>query len=184
MPPASSRLSVKERGDFTRTMRDVEPGSRVYVDGPHGVFSCDRYEGPGFVFIGGGVGVTPLLCMLRTLADRDDRRPCHLFLANHDPGAITFGEEIEELEHRLDLTVVHVLRNPPSTWTGESGYVTAETLRRHLPDRHSRFQYFVCGPTGDDGCDGGRTRRARRAVRPRPHRTVRDGMSEVACATS
>ena len=52
------------------------------------------------------------------------------------------------MEDRLDLTVVYVLRNPPSTWTGESGYITAETLRRHLPDRHSRFQYFVCGPTG------------------------------------
>jgi predicted ferric reductase len=144
--PGQLSLSVKERGDFTSTIKDVEPGSRVYVDGPHGVFSCDRYEGPGFVFIGGGVGVTPLLCMLRTLADRDDRRPCYLFLGSHDLESMAFREEIDELEHRLDLTVVHVLRNPPSTWTGESGYVTAETLGRHLPDRRSRFQYFVCGP--------------------------------------
>jgi predicted ferric reductase len=42
---------------------------------------------------------------------------------------------------------VHVLRKPPPTWNGESGYVTAETLRRHLPERLVRFQYFVCGPT-------------------------------------
>lgn len=144
--PGQLSLSVKQRGDFTSTIKDVEPGSRVYVDGPHGVFSCDRYEGAGFVFIGGGVGVTPLLCMLRTLADRDDRRPCYLFLGSHDRESMAFREEIDELEHRLDLTVVHVLREPPPTWTGESGYVTAETLGRDLPDRRSRFQYFVCGP--------------------------------------
>jgi predicted ferric reductase len=143
--PGELLLSIKERGDFTRTIRDVPPGSRVYMDGPHGVLSCDRYHGPGYVFIGGRVGVTPLLSMLRTLADREDRRPCTLILASADIDSIAFREDIEELENRLDLTAVHVLRHPPPDWTGETGYVTAETLRRHLPSGYSRYQYFVCG---------------------------------------
>ena len=140
-------MSIKELGDFTHTIKDVATGARVYVDGPHGVFTCDRYDGPGFVFIGGGVGVTPLLSMLRTLADRGDRRPCVLFLANSRIDAIAFKEEIDELERRLALKVVHVLRDPPPGWTGESGRITADTLGRKLPEGHSRYQYFVCGPT-------------------------------------
>jgi predicted ferric reductase len=143
--PGELSLSIKERGDFTRTIKEVPPGSRVYVDGPHGVLSCDRYHGPGYVFIGGRVGVTPLLSMLKTLADRGDRRPCSLILASADIDSIAFREEIEELEHRLDLTVVHVLRHPPSNWAGETGYVTAETLQRRLPSGYPRYQYFVCG---------------------------------------
>lgn len=143
--PGEVSLSIKARGDFTGTIKDIPPGSRVYMDGPHGVLSCDRYQGPGYVFIGGRVGVTPLLSMLRTLADRGDRRPCSLILASADIDSIAFREDIEELERGLDLTVVHVLRNAPPDWTGETGYVTAETLQRHLPSGHSRYQYFVCG---------------------------------------
>jgi predicted ferric reductase len=143
--PGELLLSIKERGDFTRTIRDVPPGSRVYLDGPHGVLSCDRYQGPGYVLIGGRVGVTPLLSMLRTLADREDRRPFTLILASADIDSIAFREDIEELKRGLDLTAVHVLRHPPPNWTGETGYVTAETLRRHLPKGYSRHQYFVCG---------------------------------------
>ena len=160
MRPASSRLSIKERGDFTRTIKDVEPGSRVYVDGPHGVLSCDRYDGPGFVFIGGGVGVTPLLSMLRTLADRGDRRPCNLFLASTDLDSIAFREEIEELEQRLDLTVVHVLRKPPADWTGETGHITAETLDRQLPNERAQLPVLRLRPSLDDGRHGGLPRRA------------------------
>jgi predicted ferric reductase len=143
--PGELMLSIKARGDFTSTIKDVPEGARVYVDGPHGVLSCDRYQGPGYVFIGGRVGVTPLLSMLRTLADREDRRPCTLILASADFDSIAFREDIEELERRLDLTVVHVLRHPPPDWTGETGYVDAGTLERHLPDGYARLQYFVCG---------------------------------------
>jgi predicted ferric reductase len=39
----------------------LAPGTTVYVDGPHGVFSMDQDEGPGFCFIGGGVGITGLM---------------------------------------------------------------------------------------------------------------------------
>ena len=143
--PGELMLSIKARGDFTSTIKDVPAGARVYVDGPHGVLSCDRYQGPGYVFIGGRVGVTPLLSMLRTLADRKDRRPCSLILASADYDSIAFRTDIEELEQQLDLTVTHVLSHPPDGWTGETGHVNADTLTRHLPDAFERYQYFVCG---------------------------------------
>jgi ferredoxin-NADP reductase len=46
----------------------------------------------------------------------------------------------------LDLTVVHVLERPPEHWAGESGYVRADVLSRHLPPGYRRFQFFICGP--------------------------------------
>ena len=52
----------------------------------------------------------------------------------------------EELTGRLDLTLVHVLEHPPDGWTGESGYIDAGVLSRHLPPGFKRFQYFICGP--------------------------------------
>jgi predicted ferric reductase len=139
-------VAVKALGDFTSGLHALEPGTTVYVDGPHGVFSMDQDEGPGFGFLAGGVGIAGLISMVRTMADRGDVRPAVLVYANRDWEGVAFREELEALQGRLDLTVVHVLEHPPEGWTGESGYVTADVLQRHLPPGYRRFQYFICGP--------------------------------------
>ena len=139
-------IAVKALGDHSSRVHELEPGTAVYVDGPHGVFSIDQDEGPGFGFIAGGVGITGLLSMLRTMADRDDVRPAVLVYANRDWDGVAFRDEIRRLEDRLALTVVHVLEQPPDGWTGERGYVSAELLSRHLPRGCRRFQFFICGP--------------------------------------
>ncbi|HEU6443785.1 MAG TPA: ferric reductase-like transmembrane domain-containing protein [Gaiellaceae bacterium] len=142
----SIAVSVKARGDFTESLRGLEPGTGAYVDGPYGVLSIDRFEGPGFAFIAGGVGITPIISMLRTMADREDLRPTVLIYANGEWDAVTFREELADLAQTPNLRVVHVLERPPDGWTGEVGYVTAELLQRHLPPQYRRFQFFVCGP--------------------------------------
>jgi predicted ferric reductase len=139
-------IAIRALGDFTSRVHELEPGTAVYVDGPHGVFSIDQDEGPGFGFVAGGVGVTGLLSMLRTMADRGDVRPAVLVYANGDWDAVAFREELERLERRMNLTVVHVLERPPADWTGETGYVTSELLSRRLPPGYRRFQFFICGP--------------------------------------
>jgi predicted ferric reductase len=139
-------IAVRALGDFTSRMHELAPGTTVYVDGPHGVFSMDQDEGPGFGFIAGGVGVTGLLSMLRTMADRGDVRPAVLVYANGDWEGVAFRDEIERLERRVNLTVVHILERPPAGWIGETGYVTAEMLSRHVPRGYRRFQFFICGP--------------------------------------
>jgi predicted ferric reductase len=118
----------------------------VYVDGPHGVFSIDQDEGPGFGLIAGGVGIAGLISMLRTMADRHDVRPAVLFYANGAWEGVAFRDELDRLKDRLSLVVVHVLERPPADWSGETGYVTAEVLARHLPRGYRRFQFFICGP--------------------------------------
>jgi predicted ferric reductase len=138
-------LSIKAAGDFTQKISYLKPGATAYLDGPHGAFTIDRHDGPGLVFIGAGVGITPLMSMLRTMADRSDPRPCYLFFGNREWESIAFREEIEELKIRLNLEVVHVLSRPPEGWEGDEGRITAAVLARHLPERYQRLQYFICG---------------------------------------
>jgi predicted ferric reductase len=139
-------IAVKALGDFTSRVHELEPGTTVYVDGPHGVFSMDQDDGPGFGFIAGGVGISGLISMLRTMADRADVRPAILIYANGDWDRVAFRDELERLEQRMNLTVAHVLERPPEDWHGEAGFVTAEVLSRHLPRGYRRFQFFICGP--------------------------------------
>jgi predicted ferric reductase len=139
-------FTIRELGDFTSSIGDTRVGEVAYVDGPHGAFTIDRHaDAPGFFFVAGGVGIAPIMSMLRTLADRGDPRRTHLVYANDHWEDVLFREEMESLRERLDLRLTHVLLEPPTGWGGETGLVTTDLLRRALPDGKG-LMYFVCGP--------------------------------------
>jgi predicted ferric reductase len=141
-------VTVKALGDWTANVRSLRPGRRVYLDGPHGEFTMDHYQAPGYVFVGVGVGITPLYSMISTMCVREDVRPAVLFYASRDWESVIFREQLEELQTYMpNLKVVYVLQEPPPDWRGERGRLTAQLLYRHLPRRqYARFEYFICGP--------------------------------------
>ncbi|MFU8803208.1 MAG: ferric reductase-like transmembrane domain-containing protein [Bradymonadaceae bacterium] len=139
-------FTAKKLGDFTSTWPDVEAGTRAYLEGPYGAFTIDEDAEAGAVFLAGGVGITPIMSLLRTLAEDEDPRHFVLFYANKNWDGVIFREEIEGFKEKLDLDVVHVLEEPPQDWNGESGFVEEDVLERHLPDREARYFYYICGP--------------------------------------
>jgi predicted ferric reductase len=146
--PRRLEFGIKAIGDFTRSVLDVGAGERAFLDGPYGAFSIDRQaRAPGYVFIAGGVGIAPIACMLRTLADRGDRRPLLLVYGNRRWERVLYREELDGLVGRLALRIVHVLGEPPADWSGERGLPTQAILGRHLPANRRELHYFVCGPT-------------------------------------
>ncbi len=146
--PEQVEFAIKELGDFTSTIKDLKPGQHVYLDGPYGAFSVDRQaKAQEIVLIAGGIGISPIMSTLRTLAERGDGRPLLLIYGNRTWEEVSFREELELLQEHLDLRVVHVLEKPPKGWEGEVGFVTAEMLDRYLPaDRRRVEAVFVCGP--------------------------------------
>ncbi|MBE9080193.1 ferric reductase-like transmembrane domain-containing protein [Romeria aff. gracilis LEGE 07310] len=143
--PERLEFTIKALGDFTQTVKDVEPGTKAYLDGPYGVFTSDLYwDSAGFVLITGGIGITPIMSMLVTAAERKDDRPFLLIYANKAWEDITFREELDTLVDSLDLTIVHVLREPPEDWTGETGYVNKDLLQRYVPIHRGSRHYFIC----------------------------------------
>ena len=138
-------MSIRKLGDFTNAIDRVPVGRRVYIDGPYGAFTLGQ-PADMHVLVAGGVGITPMMSMIRTLADRGDKRPVVLLYGSKSWDEITFREELEALESRLSLTVVHVLENPPEGWTGEHGFITADVFKRHLPPPYADHEYFICGP--------------------------------------
>ncbi|MDP2356230.1 MAG: ferric reductase-like transmembrane domain-containing protein [Beijerinckiaceae bacterium] len=148
-PEALPRLcfGIKALGDFTSRLRDIAPGETAYLDGPYGVFSVDSFpHAAGYAFIVGGIGVTPAISMLRSLAARGDRRPLWLFYGNNSLEDVIYGEELDDLASRLDLRVIHVVKEPPEGWEGESGFLDGDILARHLVDDKSGLVFFLCGP--------------------------------------
>jgi predicted ferric reductase len=148
-PSPSGRLefAIKELGDFTRTIGDLNSGERAWVDGPYGSFTFEHHPGaPGYVFIAGGIGIAPMMGMLRALADSGDRRPHLLVSAHSSLDRIPLREEVARLEGCLNLDVVHVLEDPPDGWPGPEGWITRELLDDRIPADRDERHYFVCGP--------------------------------------
>ena len=140
-------FSIKALGDDTERMIQTPVGARAHVDGPYGAFSVDRTpDAPGFVMIAGGVGITPILSNLHALQDRHDPRPVILIYANSAWEDVAFRDELAAMQKDLDLTVVHVLEDPPDDWQGESGYIDGELLKRHLPPESRDWPHMICGP--------------------------------------
>ena len=157
-------MTIKEAGDFTAGVGALTAGTPAYVDGPHGAFSIDRYEGKGCVFVAGGVGITPVMSMLRTLADRGDARPQLLVFGASRWEDVTFREELEALRARLDLRIVYVLSEGAGRRRGARGRISGELLADHLPD--DRAAYLTSSAaSGDDG-RGGAVAPARRVPWP------------------
>lgn len=146
-PDRTIECAIKALGDWSsQVVPNLAPGTRVWVDGPFGAFTTERKAGQGFVMIAGGIGIAPMRSMLLSMRDRGDRRHVVLFDAVHDESRLILLEEIERLRGSLDLDLVLVFEAPPPGWAGESGQITGETLRRHLPAQFRRYHYFVCGP--------------------------------------
>jgi predicted ferric reductase len=138
-------MSIRKLGDLTSRIGKTPIGKRVYLDGPYGAFTIGN-PADMRVLIAGGVGITPMMSMIRTLADRGDTRPIVLIYGSKDWESITFREQLEALGERLNLTVVHVLSDPPAGWTGEQGRINAEIFKRHLPPPFADHEYLICGP--------------------------------------
>lgn len=140
---------IKEAGDFTGDLKQtLKPGTHVYLDGPHGDFTLDGRRGRGIVFIVGGVGIAPALSLLRALAAARYADPVILVYGNRIQAQIVCVEELDHHRQTLDLTVHHVLTEPPPDWTGLDGPLSHATLSATLPERdRGEWLYFVCGPT-------------------------------------
>jgi predicted ferric reductase len=139
-------FTIRERGDFTAGIGNLEPGTKMYLDGPYGHFTYTRHPSSGYVFIAGGIGITPVMSMLRTLAADGDTRPLYLIYVARDVGRVVFREELEALSRRLDLRMHLVLRYPPADWQGETGRLDPVLLHRLLPTHTIGYHFFVCGP--------------------------------------
>jgi ferredoxin-NADP reductase len=85
-----------------------------------------------------GVGITPILSILRTLGDRGDRRPQLLLFHAHTVNEPFMRQEITALRPRPPLMIVEAVDASPPGWR-EIGRIDARLLDRWLPQRTKHF---------------------------------------------
>ena len=138
---------IRELGDYTRQLGKIRPGQRVWVNGPHGVFTLNARNAKGIVLIAGGAGIGPIMGILRELADNGDRRPIRLVYGNRTIDQMLFLDELETLRSQIDLKLLLVLDHPPEGFEGHKGFIDREVLSSTIDHpEHVNWDYYICGP--------------------------------------
>ena len=145
--PQCLQVTVRASGDWTRHIGRIAEGDSVFVQGPFGRFSHiltdpDRE----IVLIAGGIGITPMLSMLRFMVDRQDHRAVTLIWSNRSRENMVYSEEFNDLAAKL--TGLRPVLN--FTRTAEAGYpsgrLNLEKLKVMLSACSRRSSIFLCGP--------------------------------------
>ncbi len=141
------RFLIKESGDFTNRLGSLPVGARAYLHGPRGNFTLAGRDAAGIGLVAGGVGLAPILSILRQLRADHDPRPVRLLVGNRHAGQIVYADEIAAMAKVLDLKVRYILSDPAAGWRGGRGTVSRAELDAlfDAPDRE-HWVYFVCGP--------------------------------------
>lgn len=128
----------------------LKEGDIVDVKAPGGHFFLDPSETGGVVLIGGGIGVTPMLAMLNTLAGMRSTREIHFFYGVRNRAEHAMKEHFEKIARENPNVHLHVCYSKPDEdhKPGQdyqhASRVSVELLKQVLPSNN--YDFYICGP--------------------------------------
>ena len=117
----------------------VKEGDRLHVSAPAGKFVFAGHEADRVVLIGGGVGITPMMSIIRSLTSRAWTGEIHLLYSVRTKDDVIFGDELARLAAAHANLKLHV------SYSSEVGHLTRERIERAVPGL-ARGPILVCGP--------------------------------------
>ena len=149
------RLSVKRQGLVSNHLHDdLAVGDMIEARAPAGGFVIDPLEARPAVLLAAGVGITPMLAMLRSIVFEGLRkrriRPTFLFIAARSLAERAFDAEISALAEQAEgaVRVIRVLDitegAAPGTDFDAEGRISTDLFRQTLP--FDAYDFYMCGP--------------------------------------
>jgi predicted ferric reductase len=138
--PQWLRLTVTAVGNHTDRLIDLEPGTRVFAEGPFGTFTAGRRTRRKALLIAGGSGIAPIRALMEDMPE-----DTVVVYRAHTADDLVFLDELDALARSRGHQVAYVVggRNDP----GPRRLFTAAGMQSLVPDVHRRDVY-LCGPAG------------------------------------
>ncbi|WOG26158.1 MOSC domain-containing protein [Endozoicomonas sp. 8E] len=164
--PDHYRITIKRSpsGPGSAYMHEtLAVGDSLRVSSPLGQFTLARGNPKPVVLFAGGIGLTPLLAMLKAHTSVKNYPPVFFFHAVQDGLHQAHRDELDQLGALPDVTVIHIFSRPNENDISSGrfdyqGYVTKEIIAGkldglHIMDGDKRIDmppcellYFLCGP--------------------------------------
>lgn len=129
------RITVRDLGDHSAGLAQLEPGTPVAIEGPYGTFTADTAEHDRLLLVGAGVGTAPILALLHELP------PCDVtvLLRASTREELVLRDEVADEVGRRGGRLVEVVG------TRDRVRLDADALHEHVPDIRGR-EVYLCGP--------------------------------------
>jgi ferredoxin-NADP reductase len=131
----------------------IAVGDCLLVSGPRGEFVLDDCPPGPIVLLAAGVGITPLISMLKHSLRSDATRPVHLFFQVADDQHWPLGEVVHSWQQSCSALAVtsYFSRQMPSPAPSHGRalpgkFAAADVVKRS--GKHSNTTYYLCGPEG------------------------------------
>ncbi|MBA4766824.1 MAG: pyridoxamine 5'-phosphate oxidase family protein [Porphyrobacter sp.] len=149
------RLSVKRQGLVSNHLHDdLAVGDMIEARAPAGGFVIEPLEARPAVLLAAGVGITPMLAMLRSIVFEGLRkrriRPTFMFIAARSLAERAFDQEIAALVAQAGgaVRVIRLLELTEGAAPGvdfdAEGRISADLFRQTLP--FDAYDFYMCGP--------------------------------------
>lgn len=147
----SIEFMIKEAGDWTEALKNIKEGDIATLEGPYGDFfpeevrETNEAETP-FVLLGGGIGLTPNLSVLRHEIELKSQREIHLIWGLAYEEDMFMVDELEEMKKVNPNFSYHIIFSNEKVDGFPFGFITNEFLEEVGADKYKDGHFFVCGP--------------------------------------
>lgn len=140
------KIPVDKPSSYKNALKNLKTGDSIFATNLEGEFVLNKDTDQKYVFIAGGIGVTPFISFVKNALDKNQKIPGVLFYIAHDVSEFVYKDLFATAEKKIGLKVIYVLgENPPKGWNGEVGRLSEEMIKKHLSDFESPI-YYISGP--------------------------------------
>ncbi|VVB77327.1 Sulfhydrogenase 1 subunit gamma [uncultured archaeon] len=134
-------------GMLTSKLEDAKPGDVYYISAPYGQFKIEPNSGGKLLFLAGGTGIVPFISLMKYTESTDLKLDISMICSIRYPYEMLCRDTLDEMKERKELRLaVTVTRpQPGDDWTGQTGRIDADMIKKYVPDVSERVCY-ICGP--------------------------------------
>ncbi len=143
-------ITVKNLGDFSGGIGQLSKGTKVMIEGPFGEFSYMKHKEEEHLYmIAGGVGITPMLSMIKSLWATDKTRKIVLMWGIKSKDEMAFSDELNVIKQEMPYLMIVPVVSDDFSYDGETGFIDRVLIEQYmlaagLDPKVTGF--YICGP--------------------------------------
>lgn len=145
------RIGVKfyeSSSSFKKSLQQMELGKTLTAGQLSGDFVLEADPNQKYVFLAGGIGVTPFRSIIKNLIDSNDHRDIVMVYSAKTADQFVYKDVFDAAREKFGMKVIYDItqaETAPIGWQGNIGRLTGEMIKNDIPDFKDRI-FYLSGP--------------------------------------
>lgn len=134
---------------FKRVLKNMNVGEKIMIKEPMGDFAFHREIESPAIFLVGGIGITPVMSILRNVVETGVHHKIYLFYSNRKPEDTAYLTEIRAMSEKnknfIFVPTMTDMESSKELWKGETSKINMDIIKKYVPDI-TDAHYYITGP--------------------------------------